>query len=639
MAPRISSLSNISNRLGFVFFSLRRYFKGGAKGGYTTPGASPAAQDTSLPYQDKEKENIAFRLLEFLYTRIVSIYKFLFRGGAGTTRILLYPIKKIATFFFEKVLDLTEWFYVDFLNPFYDRFGYIFQGTLMVLKSKPVFVVLVFIASAFLAQVSLVGDPKHVLIFVLVPFVLLLAFFYPIMGLCTYLLFGLGMLHKMIWNFPRMYTGTPLILASMGAYAVRVLVGREKEFTWVHDNQNLIVMALWSILTLALKSGWSQPYYYLGFVGWLLMYFLAIQIIGSSKKRLIIYMCCLCFIYGIYAYGVVRNAFYYGVQTEYTITVNDVRGRMADNNELGACLNMALPLFLGLGLLFHNKLLKLGFLGMTVVDGAAVIYTNSRGALLGFSVLLLPMIFKLILSNKRVRTIGMIVVLVLGVSGVSFFHEKVGKRLESIMNWKTDGAAKNRIMGFVGGMYVMQAKPLFGVGAGNMGTRIGLQKYCPNVITIRYWFGKDGTITLRKPQAEKGGAGQEVGVELHNAYGAVGGENGVFVLFLWVFLMVYSIVQLHYLRRNLPRIPENEWAHILSHALELSTLSYMLTAAFLNNFSEGLIYMVLAASLSLRHIALRKKGTLDITSAMWLLLLVGIWLYYTFFIRFFVYSF
>jgi probable O-glycosylation ligase (exosortase A-associated) len=630
---RISSQEPPSRRFTFSLFSLLRYIKNILDG--IIPTADPqntiqVPDNPTLTSQIKKKEFFLFRIIEFLFFRITSILESISSGVVKTIKIILSPLRRIGTFLFEKILDLAEFIYTFVLDPFRDRFGYLLQGTLMVIKSKPVSIALFFIISTFLARMFLVNDPRHILIFSLIPFFMLMIFFYPIIGMCAYLMFGLGMLHKMIWNFPSMYTGSPLIVVSVIAYAFRIIVGKEKEFCWVQDNQNLIILALWSIMTL----GYLQfpikysLYYYLASATWFVTYFLAVQIIGSNKQRLLFYLFTLCLIYGIYAFKTGRNVLYYGIDTSYEITA-EIKGRMEDNNELAACLNMSLPLILGFSLITKKKMLKYALLITSITTAFMVIYTKSRGALLGFSVLLLPLIFKLVLRNKKIRKKGITIIIIIAIIGSAVTGEKITHGWKSISGWKNVATAKNRVIGAITGFRAMMDKPLHGIGAGRMISKF--KKYCPDVITIRYWFGKDGTLTLHKPGEEKGI--RTFGIEAHNAYAAVGGEQGVFVLFLWVFLLIYSIWQLRAIRRILPKIPENEWAHILSHAIELSILSYMITANFLNNFSEGFLYMLLAAALSLRHIALRQKQSIEIASALWLFVLFSLWTYYTFIMR------
>jgi O-antigen ligase len=235
-------------------------------------------------------------------------------------------------------------------------------------------------------------------------------------------------------------------------------------------------------------------------------------------------------------------------------------------------------------------------------------------------------LLKFILPNKKFRKKGIVLLLIFGIIGFFLFKDKVGSRAKSIANWQNDSSARNRIVGVFTGFAAMLDKPLFGVGSGEMRRRF--IKYCPPVISFQYWFGKENKISWYQDKNNVYWA------EVHNVYASVGGENGAFVLALWIFMLFYALWRHHLLRRKLPNTPENEWAHILSHTFEISILSYMVTGMFLSNFSEGYIYMILAASISLEHIAFRRKGKIEIVSVIWLVLLFGLWAYYTYWFRF-----
>lgn len=616
------SEQSLSRRISFAVFSIFRQVKTVFHG--TLPTVEPqsaiqVADTPSIPTQMTKKGNLFFRIIEFFYSFITSPVKSLFAGIDKIVKTVLSPARRIGAFLFEKILDITEWIYTFFLYPFYNRFGHIFHGFSVVLKSKAFGIVALVIFSGFLSRIFLTSPPRATVIFAFVPLIFVSLFFFPIVGLSVYIMFGLGMLQLMIWQFPKIYTGSPLILLSIISYSLRVLVGKEKEFNWIQDNMNLLVLTIWSIVTIALFRMPSSSYYYLTFVSWFPVYFLTIQIIGLNKQRLYIFLHVLLFVYGLYAFKVIRNAIYYGVGTWVPVTGN-TSGRLGDNNELAASLLMMFPLFVGLALVAKNNWLKRGLFFSSMIIILAVIYTNSRGAMVGFAVIIGPLLFKLILKNKKVRLKGIIIALVIAIAAFSFFQEKLVSRVESIQDWKTDMSALNRIAGILTGFNAMRARPVWGIGIGMMCWNFA--DWFPGNTTIRYWPGEDGTVTVNLPP-------KNWAIEVHNAYAALAGECGFFVLVLWLSLFFYSFRQLHYLRRILPKTPENEWAHILSHALQLSTVSYMVTALFLNNANLGLTYVIFAASTSLRHVALRQKGAVEATSLLWLLLLLGIWAYLT----------
>lgn len=623
---RTTSQESFLQRLIFNFFSLLRHSKnkpGGILPTIESQAIIQASDDRIFTSQGQREEVLFFRIIEFFYLHITSISKAIFKGIAKITKFLFYPIRIISHFLFERILDVTEWIYTIVLYPLYYRFGYLYRATLVGLKSKPVIIMIFVVLSSFLVRYYMTSFPRTALTFILVPVILGMVFFYPIIGLSCYLFFGLGMLHEMIWNFPSMYTGSPLIVGVTISYIFRVMVGREKEFCWVQHKLNLIIMALWSILLIAAFSTWSRGYFYLNFVGWFVVYYLAILVIGSKKQRLLSFLLALVFIYGVYGYKTTRESISMGLNSTHTVTA-DAKGRLADNNELAASLNMSLPLMLVFCLISKNKLIKIGFFTTYVVTVAAVISTNSRGGLVGLATVTTLILFKFILPNKKLRKKGIILLLIFAIIGFFLFKDRVMRRTKSIADWQQDSSAKNRIVGVFTGFAAMLDRPVFGVGAGEM--RKSFAKYCPRKITIQYWFGEENKIVWDQPSIHN--------AEVHNIYASVGGENGVFVLTLWCYMLFYTIWRHHLFRRKLPKTLENEWARLLSHALEISVISYMVTGLALSNFSEGLTYMIIAASVSLEYIVFRKKEKIEIVSVIWFAVLFLLWAYHTYWFRF-----
>jgi len=623
---RTTSQESFLQRLIFTFFSLLRHSKnkpGGILPTIESQAIIQASDDRTFVSQGPRKEVLFFRIIEFFYLHITSISQAIFKGIAKTTKLLFSPIRIISLFLFERILDVTEWIYTIVLYPLYYRFGYLYQATLVGLKSKPVIIMILVVLSSFLVRYYMTNLPRTAFIFILLPVILVLVFFYPILGLCCYLFFGLGLLNKMIWGFPQLYTGSPMIVAIAVSYAFRIVMGREKEFCWVQHKLNLIILAIWSIVLIAAFSTWSRGYFYLNFVGWFVVYFLAILVIGSKKQRLLSFLFALVVLYGLYGYNVTRTSVSMGLNSTYSVTA-DGKGRLADNNELAASLNMALPLMLAFCLTSKNKFIKIGFFTIYIITCAAVISTNSRGGLVGLATITTLILFKFILPNKKLRKKGIALLLVFAITGFFLFRGRVTRRTESIAHWEQDSSAINRVVGVFTGFTAMFDRPVFGVGAGEM--RRCFAKYCPHKITIQYWFGEENKMVFDKLRVHN--------AEVHNIYASIGGENGAFVLVLWCCMLFYAIWRHHLFRRKMPKTLENEWAHLFSHALEISLISYMVTGMFLSNYSEGLTYMIIAASVSLEYIVFRKKERIEIVSIIWLLVLFFIWAYHTYWFRF-----
>ncbi len=308
---------------------------------------------------------------------------------------------------------------------------------------------------------------------------------------------------------------------------------------------------------------------YLAQVNWLLIFFVAVFIVGDNKKRLISFITGVATIFGYFGYKIIRRAAYFGFETTHTVA-SGMGGQLADNNELAVCLNMALPILYALFLYQKSKPKKAFFMILFLMSMFAVIYTRSRGGLVGLAVLSIPMIYRLLFSTAKNKIVPVIMLSCILAFGYTYFYERVSKRVEDIEHWQTDQSATNRIISVISGYYMMADSPLFGQGSFS---NIDIREFCPPVSRLRIGLDEDDVLIIRKPGHK---------YVIHNAYAALGGQYGVPSLILFVTLIIYNMFKCRSFRKEYPLIPENAWAHYFSNAFELSILVYAATAMFLN---------------------------------------------------------
>ncbi len=524
-------------------------------------------------------------------------------------------LKSKLTAFVNTVAELAEPLYWTLLKFFHIKEGSRVHK-LLVLIGEHYIVIFTVIVGYFLARGVLLYPARHIVVYSAVPVFLILAFANPLLAIILYLVFALGMLHRAIWNFPSMYMGTPLLLLALLGWGLSIFKGRAEKVQFVPDAANFPALGLWTMAMAHILWGRSHLYQGLIQATWVLAFFVCTHIVGKDKRKLFYLLCGFAGVYAFYVLKVLRMASYYGFSTIYTVTA-EIPGRLADNNELAAALNIALPLFYALFLWEPRDKIKLFWLGVFVLDIAAIISASSRGGYITLAIVFLLVFFRMILVNKK-KALPILFLTLFVIGGYGVFYEKLNNRLRSIMNWQHDQSALNRITSVVVGWEMLKAHPWGGVG---MGKAYGVfMKYCPPTIVVPTGWGDEDYIIIHRPSRR---------LVLHNAYGQMAGETGVPGLTFFLLFLLIPLVQMRRLRKLLPRAEENNWVFPLSTALEIALISYIINATFLSNAQAGIIYVLVALTTSLYYVAMGKdqpkSSRLNQVTVTWLLVLFGYW--------------
>jgi probable O-glycosylation ligase (exosortase A-associated) len=531
------------------------------------------------------------------------------------------------------LLDLTESIYLFLLHPYRLELGNILARVVEAVRKRG-FLLVIIIFGYLLAQGVFAFSPRHIVVYVLLPICVTLVAMKPIYGLMLYLILSISALQAFIWNFPATIFGvtlfltTPILFATMLSWLIEMTKKKER-IKGIYDSNNLLIVGFWGFLTLSflftdsnyfVPGGLSFKHLvgdYLPYANWIVLFFTIIYVVGDDKKRFFYLLYTVAGIYGYFAIKVMRWAAYFGFGTEHPVTAGLRGGQLSDNNELAACLVMALPIFYALFLCQKTKPKKAIFLLTFIVGVVAVIYTRSRGGLLGLLILSVPLFFKLMFSTTRNKVIPVILAAVLVTAGYGLFHEKIERRIESIENWREDASAQNRIVSVIVAWNMMKDSPILGQGGISDAK---FKRFLPDEMVIRAGFDEDDIVVLRHPGKS---------YVIHNAYASLGGQYGVPALIFFIWLIFHSMGKLRRLRKQVPLNAETEWIHYVSHALELSILGYAVTALFLNNPHQGFIYVVYGLTSSLCYIALKPTRKHNFAVSLTALILFGCWLYFT----------
>ncbi len=499
--------------------------------------------------------------------------------------------------------------------------------------------ILVVVAAAYIMahNVMIMESATSAVILVLLPMVIALVAMKPVFGISAYLFLSVTVLQFSMWGFPQSFLGmpmfltTPILLLTLLSWLIEV-IGKQERFRVIYDSNNSLMVLFWGFLLLS--SLFAIPDYlsrgsslgdYLVFANCCVVFFTIVYLIGDDIKKFFFMISAVAGIYGYYAYNVLRKAAYYGFGTDYSVTTN-AAGQLADNNELAACLAISVPIFYGLFLCAKTKPRKLLFLIGSLMAVGAVIYTRSRGGLLGLGVIAAPMFFKQVIYGKKKKIVPVILAAIILLAGYGVFHEKVHSRIESIANWQEDQSAKNRIVSVIAAWEMIKDSPLFGQGGltgiyGAAGAAGGREPFFPDFgVLIRTGFDDDDFVLIEKPSHD---------FVIHNAYAALGGQYGLPGLIIFVWLIFRSMKKLRGLRKEFPLNDETAWIHYISHALEISILAYATTAMFLNNPHQIFIYVIHALTSSLCYLTQQPQKKHNVGISILGLTLFAYWLYTT----------
>jgi len=231
-----------------------------------------------------------------------------------------------------------------------------------------------------------------------------------------------------------------------------------------------------------------------------------------------------------------------------------------DNNEFGLALIMAIPLlrFLQMQLRWRSGrwLMTAGML----LCGVAAIGTQSRGALLAISAMVLVLWWR---GKNRIVAGALIVMAVVAV--LAFMPDKWYDRMNTIETYQQDSSAQERLAAWSASWNIARHYPL-GIGF-NIVNQDLFDRFSHN------------------PEAGARAA--------HSIYFQVLGNHGFGGLFL--FLMIWLITYRHagWLRKRAAKIPEARWCADLGAMAQVSLVGYAVGGAFLSLAYFDLPYTIM----------------------------------------------
>jgi probable O-glycosylation ligase (exosortase A-associated) len=249
---------------------------------------------------------------------------------------------------------------------------------------------------------------------------------------------------------------------------------------------------------------------------------------------------------------------------------------LGSNNAVGLALNMTLPLLFYLARDEPRRWLRWLMRAMFWFSIPAILFTYSRGALLGLLVVL-PLV---LLKGRRNVLLGLASVAVLALA-VAWVGDMVPQawwnRMGTIVSYEADGSARGRLDAWWVATQIALAYPVTGGGFWGLANRQTYAMY-----------------------------GLEASRSAHSIYFSMLGDHGFLGLGIFLFLLFGSLWTLFRLRWSLAGVPDAAWYVRSSLMLEASLIAYMVSGAFISEAYFDLFYHLVACTALLRAIARRE---------------------------------
>jgi probable O-glycosylation ligase (exosortase A-associated) len=244
------------------------------------------------------------------------------------------------------------------------------------------------------------------------------------------------------------------------------------------------------------------------------------------------------------------------------------------NTEIGLALAMALPFLYYLARLeqryWLKRLMQVTF-GFSIL---AIIFTHSRGAMIG-----LPVVLLLLFARARHKIVGLVAVGLLGVFVTMFAPQEWLSRMESIASYEEDQSANARLVSWRVATRLALDSPLLGGGFWVLPHAEVFERYAP---------------------------GHPTQHSAHSIYFSVLGDHGFVGLALFIGLFASCFASLIALRRRLRDAPGAEALIAYSKMIETSLAVYAVAGAFLTMAYWDMYYHLVSFVILLQVVAQRE---------------------------------
>ncbi len=380
---------------------------------------------------------------------------------------------------------------------------------------------------------------------------------FPFLGILMWSWLGYMNPHKLSWGFAANFPFAQVVaLATMGA----ILIAKDirKTIPWNRESILLLVFVFWMFLSTVFSMypdlAWQQ---------WnkvwkiQLFTFLTMMLIDSRQKVMwLLWIICL----SIGLYGVKGGIFTIlsgGGYHVYGPTGTFIGG----NNEIGLAMIMTMPWMRYFQVVAREKWQKVSMTIALLLTTVATLGTQSRGALVGMSVMFTMMFMK---SAKNI--VFLFVIAGFLVLAIQFMPESWHERMASTSNYEQDASALGRINAWWTAFYVALDKPFLGGG---------------------FEVFQFATYRIYAPDPDRVH-------DVHSIYFEVMGEHGFVGLGMALLLGLFALLSSRTIIKQTKGRDELKWLHELAKMMQVSVIGYAATGTFLGLAYFDLYYALIA---------------------------------------------
>lgn len=400
----------------------------------------------------------------------------------------------------------------------------------------------------------------------------------PWIGMLMWYWIGLMNPHRLAWGVAR---GFPVSMSVGLVLLTAVIFDRSKKSLPVTSVTFLLFIVfahftLTSTVAMAGDLAWSEWFR----VFKILLVTFVVPMLIYSRYRITWLMGVVLFSVGFY--GVKGGVF--AIVTAGQYRVWGPEGTFLESNtELAMALMMILPLYFSFSeqLKQNEKLKKWILYGAAGLTLLAIIFTYSRGALVGLAALVGYM---LLASNRRVLLAIMVVIL--AVAGIAYAPDRFIERASTIQTYKEDNSAMQRIQAWGVAYNIAKERPL--TGGGFMLAYIGDDLWLSYANFMGEW--------------------DNIARAAHSLYFQVLGQHGFLGLILYSALLLASYRTLSKTARAFNKESEHYWLSSFAKGLRYGMFAFAATGAFLSvaYFDLAFLFIILSVVLD------RERRELDL---------------------------
>ena len=258
---------------------------------------------------------------------------------------------------------------------------------------------------------------------------------------------------------------------------------------------------------------------------------------------------------------------------------------LGDNNHFALGMVAFLPIVLYLYKQCQNKLLKLGFIGSSLLVLASIMGTFSRGGLIGIAAIGIYALFNF---RRKIRYIAVSAPLILG--AMFFAPERWSTRMDTISSANQLDSFMGRIIAWKQSTLIALDHPFFGGGFH------AVQDFVVWTYYARF-FENLSFIPTSNPNPYAAHAA-------HSIYFQVLGDLGFLGFIVFIGILISSWSNATTVIKASKNRPEIRWAGDLASSLKYSLIAYIVSGAALSMAYFDYMYILFALLAVLKHLVM-----------------------------------